>query len=117
MQDLVYLGNHEDYDQLSKELKAKFPNIVLENGSDYIHGHRLSVGLDDFERREYLRFMIAEGWMRASLHIRMMQYDDREFLLEVLREVAQEKGWKLNLPTPAPPPSDERLAEIKDADF
>lgn len=69
MIDLLYADEH--CPELAEKLKAKFPAIKTELTYDDIHGQRLSVDVSDADKREYLKFIITEGYGTLSFHIEM----------------------------------------------
>jgi len=89
MMDLMYFGysfGEEEAEarqykfDFAKEVKEKFPNVVLRNADDEIKGYRYEVHLDDSETENYNSFLFGRGWHELSLtmQIDMMSGEKRD---------------------------------------
>lgn len=104
MYDLVYDGGFYD------EVKQAFPSAKIEDASDFIHEGRFSVELPDDKRREYLKFIIAQGIAPTSL---MFLTDaqspkHKDEIKDIIEEIEREKS--VTRPeTNTPPTGAERI--------
>lgn len=87
--DVVYFGNEDDETSLKyqtdfiKEVKEKFPDVVLKDAYNEYKGYRQEVYLDDKEIDNYNAFLIGKAWYEMSLtmQIIMRTEDKRENFL------------------------------------
>lgn len=101
MFDILYLGHDEDgydaygeYTQLRELALKRFPAADVQDGSDDIHGWRLTIELPDETKREYLKWVIREGFANMSFNLQFMMHSKESLpeLEEILEELKAEKG-------------------------
>lgn len=78
--DLMYFGygygeemaeaikNQNDF---IKEVRERFPKVVLKDAYDEIKGYRQEVHLDDSETENYSAFLFGKGWFEMSLDMQI----------------------------------------------
>jgi hypothetical protein len=84
MMDLMYFGYDFEHDSCQlqgdfiREVKDKFPDVVLNDAYDSIKGYRQDVRLDKSREDEYYTFLIGKGWFEMSLTMQLvMMTNDR----------------------------------------
>lgn len=92
MTDLIYAE-----DGAIPVLKAKYPTAVFDDASDMVHEERFSITIPDeeFDQREYYRFLIAEGLALVSLNLQLalkIAGDQHDLLMEVVDTMSKEKA-------------------------
>ena len=79
MNDLLYTDEYSQ--EIEQKIKNKFVSAKTEISCDDIHGQRLSIDLPEINRKEYLRFIIQEGYGDLSFYIQMV-LNSRNFKLK-----------------------------------
>ncbi len=68
MFDLLYFDDDlEGYRKTEKALQKRFPEVVLGDDTDYIHGWRLTVSLSDEKEEKYFNWLKKQKLSPASL--------------------------------------------------
>ena len=67
MKELVYAGK-----EVEDIIKAKYPQSVITDASDYIHTERFELSIDGVEDDEFYPFAIKEGFARNCLGFEVM---------------------------------------------
>jgi len=97
--DLMYFGYSFGKDEpdarknkidFAKEVREKFPNVVLKNADDDIKGYRYEVLLEDDEIENYNSFLFGKGWHEMSLTMQIMmmskeKHDDVKRWIDLAR--------------------------------
>lgn len=89
MHDLLYAPAVAE-----KELKERFPEAKTSDASDDIHVERFEVDLPDFQRRDYLKWLLTSGWAQLSFHVQLsiqIPGKQQEEIKEILDEVKAAK--------------------------
>lgn len=85
--DLLYFGYEweSDSEKLESdfitEIKERFPNVELKDAFDEIKSYRQEVYLDETEEDNYFAWLIAFGWLDASLTGQLILMDREEYLM------------------------------------
>jgi len=77
MNDLLYIGDQAEYDELMEKLKFQFEDISIIDASDDIHEYRFSIELPDDQRGAYYKFIIKEGFGEASFTLVLLLQDPK----------------------------------------
>jgi len=70
MNDLLYVGESEEYDKVFKLVSGNFPGLNLEKDVDSIHGYRLSIE-GDADTEAYFNFLIDNDLAPISFKIQI----------------------------------------------
>jgi len=85
--DLMYFGydfpdersmNKKAQADFISEVKAKFPDVVLNNAYDSIKGFRQDVRLPKERKDDYYAWLIAHGWFNLSLSVNLIMMDEKQ---------------------------------------
>ena len=80
-QDLLYFGydwsdesaeNRKAQFDFIKEIKEKFPNVLLEDAYDNIKGFRQEVYLEEAENDNYFSWLIGKQWFEMSMTMQLI---------------------------------------------
>ena len=82
--DLLYL-DQEDFFKVKNHISKIYPQAVIEDASDCIHGTRMTVEFD-IVKKEWLKFVMKSGLHNSSFDFNIVLLDDRELIKEIMRE-------------------------------
>lgn len=83
MYDLIYTGNYNDYQEISKIIKEEYEQAKIEDGSDQIHEHRFSVEFE-LEEEEWFTFVITKGFALCSLNFQLVLQGEPDRLKKLI---------------------------------
>lgn len=86
MYDLIYTENHKDYREIWNIIKNKYPDSLLEDGSDSIHKNRFSFEYD-IEKEIWFEFIITNGFAMLSLNFQMMLRQEPDKVKELVDKI------------------------------
>lgn len=73
MYELIYCGDDSsDYVTLQAAIKKRFPQMIIEDATDDIHGYRIVARSDDVEMDDFIVFAIQEGFALCCLGINLL---------------------------------------------
>ena len=91
MVDLMYFGyewdegSKEADQEFIKEFSADFPDGKLQDAFDDIKGYRRTVYVDKAAKEDYLVWVLAKGWYGSSMTIMLMEKEDVDKLVDIIR--------------------------------
>jgi hypothetical protein len=89
MIELVYDGT------AATEIRKEFPDVKIEDASDFIHEGRIQVELPDEKRDAFYKHAMKEGYYEVCLGFKLMMMSgeakDKEYIHRLLAELKAEK--------------------------
>ena len=85
MYDLIYGGK-----EVEIAFRNQYPNAKIEDASDDIHHERFTfvVKDEDYDEREYFKFLLLSGSWRFSFHFQVLFYGNgRSKIIDIAREL------------------------------
>lgn len=81
--DLIYCEDHAEYKAYQEAIKNRFPDAVLEDGSDFIHPHRFSVNTDA-DPDDWRLWLIEQGMALQSIDFNMLLHQNTSHARELM---------------------------------
>ncbi len=88
--DVIYCG-YDQYQSCVDELKAEYPNAMIEDASDSIHGGRFSIEVPDVKEEVFFLFLLRKGYLDISLKLGFLRLNSPEKFNDLLKMVIAER--------------------------
>lgn len=89
--DLMYIGERAPYNQAIEEIKQVFPAAICKDGSDYIHEYRFSVDIAAVSQRDWMLWLLRNGWFECSLNYQLYAMGTPDLIKPLILQVIDER--------------------------